>query len=59
MAQQSHEDLLSLNQVEILNVFCKNRRESSLNILLEEILAVDAVNETAVINDEMGKVPRS
>ncbi len=56
MAQQSHENQPSLDQVEILNVSCKNGGESSLNISLEEILAANVVNETVVIDDEMSRV---
>src|SRR6266542_6171032 len=33
VAQQPHEDQLSLDQVEGLNASCEKRRESSLNIL--------------------------
>ena len=56
VVQQSHEDQLLLNLVEILNVSSENGRESSLNILLEEVLAADAIEETAVIGDEIGRV---
>ncbi len=59
MALQSYEDRLSLNQVEILNVSCEDEGESSLNISLEEVLVVDAVNNTAIIGDKIGKVFRS
>src|SRR6266542_1212172 len=40
VAQQSHEDQPSLDLVEILNIFSEDGGESSLNISLEEILAV-------------------
>ena len=33
--------------------------ESSLNILLEEVLVANAVNETIVISDKMDKIPES
>src|SRR6266498_2770935 len=46
--QLSHEDQLFLNQVKILNVSYEDGEESSLNILLEEVLVTDAVNETAM-----------
>jgi len=45
-----------LNQAEVLNAVCKDRRESSLNISLKEVLAANTVNETAVINNERDKV---
>ncbi len=54
VAQQSHEDQPSLNLVEILNVSSENGGESSLNISLEEVLAVGAVE-----NDKIGRVPES
>ncbi len=56
MMQQSHNDHSSFDQEEVLNTFCEDRRESSLNILLEEVLAADIINETAVIDDEMDRV---
>jgi len=59
VAQQSHEDQLSLDQVEDLNASCEERGESSLNISLEEVLAAAAVEETAVGDDEIGRVPGS
>ena len=59
MALQTHENQSSFDQVEILNVSCKNEEKSSLNILLEEVLAANAVNKTAVIDDEMNRVFRS
>jgi len=59
VALQTHENQSSLDQVEILNVSCKNEEKSSLNILLEEVLAANAVNKTAVIDDEMNRVFRS
>jgi len=46
-----------LNQVEVLNVFCKDGKELLLNILLKEVLTINAVNETAVINNEIDKIP--
>ena len=52
MAQQSHEDQPSLDQVEILNVSCEDGRESSLNILLKEVLTANAINETVAIGDK-------
>ncbi len=59
MTQQSDEDQPSLDQVEILNISCEKGGELLLNISLEEILAADAVDETAVIGDEIGRVPGS
>ena len=53
---QQYEDQPSLDLVEILNVSSENRGESSLNILLEEVLAAGA--EAAVEDDEIGRVPR-
>ena len=59
MAQQPHEDQLSLDQVEVLNASCEERGESSLNISLEEVLAAAAVEETAEGDDEIGRVSGS
>ncbi len=59
VAQQPHEDQLSLDQVEVLNASCEERGESSLNISLEEVLAAAAVEETAEGDDEIGRVPGS
>ncbi len=59
MAQQPREDPPSLDLVEILNVFSEDGEESSLNISLEEILAAGTVKETAVEDDEIGRVPGS
>ncbi len=59
IAQQSHEDQPLLDLVEILNVSSEDGGESSLNILLEEVLAADAVEDITVIGDESGRVPRS
>ena len=59
MVQQSHEDPLSLDLVEILNVFSENRKDSSLNISLKEVLAANIVDKTTVISDEIGRVPES
>jgi len=56
VAQQSHKDQLSLDLVKILNVFSEDGRESSLNISFEEILVADAVEDTAVIGDEIGRI---
>ena len=56
MAQQSHEDQPSLDLIEILNITSENGRELSLNILLEEVLAVDTVKHIAVFGDETGRV---
>ncbi len=56
VAQQSHEDQSSLDLVEILNVSSEDRRESSLNISLEEVLATEAIEDTAVFGDENGRV---
>ena len=59
MAQQSYEDQPSLDLVEILNVSSEDGGESSLNISLEEVLAAGAVEEVAVEDDEIGRVPGS
>src|SRR6266498_3946360 len=59
VAQQSYEDQPSLDLVEILNVSSEDGEESSLNILLEEVLAVGVVEEAAVGDDEIGRVPGS
>src|SRR6266511_3296524 len=59
VVQQSHKDQPSLDLVEILNVSSEDGGESSLNISLEEVLAADAVEETAVGDDKIGRVPRS
>ena len=59
VAQQLRENQPSFDLVEILNVSSEDGGESSLNILLEEVLAADAVDETAVIGDEIGRVPGS
>src|SRR6266498_3871238 len=59
VAQQSHEDQPLLDLVEILNVSNEDERESSLNISLEEVLAAGAVEEAAVEDDEISRVPGS
>ena len=59
MVQQSYEDQPLLNLVEILNISSENGKESSLNISLEEVLAAGAVEEAAVKDDEIGRVPGS
>src|SRR6266542_4135278 len=59
VSQQLHEDQPSLDLVEILNVSSKNGRESSLNILLKEVLAAGVVEETAVGDNEIDRVPGS
>src|SRR6266540_1930606 len=56
VAQQSCEDQPSLDLVEILNVSSENGGESSLNISLKEVLAADAVEDTAVIGDETDRI---
>ncbi len=45
--------------MEILNISSEDRGESLLNISLEEVLATDAVNETAVIDDKINRISRS
>jgi len=45
-----------LNQKEVLNAFCENEEESSLNILLEEVLTVNAINNTAIIGDKTNRI---
>ena len=47
-----------LDQVEVLNISCKKKRESSLSLTLEEVLVVNAVDETTVIGDEISRIPR-
>ncbi len=59
VAQQSHEDQPSLNLIKILNISSEDEGESSLNISLEEVLAMDIAKETAVIGDKIGRVPGS
>ena len=59
VAQQSHEDQPLFDLVEILNVSSEDERESSLNISLEEVLAADVVEETAVTGNEIGRVSGS
>ena len=59
VAQQVYEDQLSLDLVEILNVSSEHKGESSLNISLEEVYAVGAIEETTVGDDKIGRVPRS
>src|SRR6266542_4414071 len=59
VAQQSYEDQPSLDLVEILNVSSEDGGESSLNISLEEVLAAGAVEEAAVGDDEISRVPGS
>ena len=59
MMQQSHENQLSLDQVEVLNAFCEKRDESLLSFTLEEILAANAVNGITVITvigDKMDRI---
>src|SRR6266498_2626916 len=57
MAQQSHEDQSSLDLIEILNVSSENGGELSLNISLKEVLTAAAVEEAAVEDDEISRVP--
>jgi len=57
VTQQPREDLLLLDLVEILNVSSEDRGELSLNILLEEVLIAGVIDETAVVDDEIGRVP--
>jgi len=59
VAQQPRKDLPSLDLVEILNISSEDREESSLNISLEEVLTAGVVDETAVVDDEIGRVPGS
>ncbi len=59
IAQQSHKDQPLLDLVEILNVSSEDGGESSLNISLEEVLAVGVVVEVAIEDDEIGRVPGS
>jgi len=57
--QQSHENQPSFDLVEILNVSSEDGGELSLNILLEEVLAVGAKKETAAGDDEISRVSES
>src|SRR6266511_2843006 len=59
VTQQPHEDQPLLDLVEILNVSSEDGGESSLNISLEEVLTAGAVDETAVNDDEIGRIPGS
>ena len=59
MAQQVYEDQPSLNLVEILNVSSEHEGELSLNISLEEVWTAGTVEETAVGDDEIGRVSGS
>src|SRR6266511_3364401 len=59
IAQQLHEDQPSLDLVEILNVSSEDGGESSLNISLEEVLAAGAVEEDAVVDDGISRIPGS
>ncbi len=57
--QQSYENQLSFNQVEVLNIFYEEEKELLLSFTLEKILAVDIVNGiavTAVIGDKMDSI---
>jgi len=54
--QQSYKNQPSFDQVEVLNASCENKKESLLNILLEEVLAMDAEDLTIIIDDEMNRV---
>ncbi len=59
--QQLYEDQPSLNQIEVLNTFCKEGRESLLSLNLKKVLAADLVNKitiAAIIGDEINKVFR-
>ena len=47
-----------LNQVKVLNAFCKDGKESLLNISLKEILAIDVILNTVVISDKMDRILR-
>ncbi len=59
VVQQIYEDQPSFDLVEILNVSSEHGEESSLNISLEEVYATAAVEETAVEDDEIGRVSGS
>src|SRR6266508_2475191 len=59
VTQQLYEDQLSLDQVEVLNASCEERGESSLNISLKEVLAAGAVEEDAIVDDGIGRIPGS
>ncbi len=56
VAQQSHEDQPLLDLVEILNISSEDGGESSLNILLKEVLAVDVAEDVAVFGNKIGRV---
>jgi len=45
-----------LDLVEILNISSEDGGESSLNILLKEVLAVDVAEDVAVFGNKIGRV---
>ena len=56
IVQQSCEDLLSFDQIEVLNTSYENKRKLSLNISLEEVLIMNAVNRITVIGNKMDRI---
>ncbi len=59
MVQQPHKDLLSLNQIKVLNTSRKNERESLLTISLEKILTMGAIKDiTIVIGNKIDRVSK-
>ena len=58
MIQQLYEDQPSLNQKEVLNALCKDRKKLLLNISLKEVLAMKIINETAIIGDKIDRILR-
>ena len=59
MAQQTHEDQPSFDLVKILNISSEDGGESLLNISLKEVLVAGTVEEIAVGDDEIDRVPGS
>ncbi len=57
--QQSHEDQPSFDLVKILNISSEDGGESLLNISLKEVLVAGTVEEIAVGDDEIDRVPGS
>ncbi len=58
MIQQLYKNLLLFDQIEVLNVSCEDKEKLLLNISLKEVLIVNVVNETIVIDNEMDKVSK-
>ena len=58
MTQQLCKDQPSLDQAEVLNAVCKDKKKSLLNILLKEVLAMNVVNEITIIGNEIDRVSK-